>query len=71
MKQELTPRQKEIYTFIVNFRKENGYSPTFREIGKGCFLASSSTVARHVDNLVRKGYLDYIPYETRTITPKI
>ena len=67
--EELTERQKEIYSFIVKFRNEKGYSPSFREIGKGCFL-SVSTVAGYVDRLVRKGYLDYIPYVSRTLTPK-
>ena len=65
----LTDRQREIYDFIVKFRNEKGYSPSFREIGKGCFLSSMASVSRHIDILVRKGYISYIPSEPRTIRP--
>ena len=66
----LTERQQEIFDFIANFIEKNGYSPSFREIGKGCYIASTSTVAGHVDRLVRKGVIEYIPSTPRTLTPK-
>ncbi len=34
MKNKLTERQQEILDFISDFRKEIGYPPTLREIGK-------------------------------------
>ena len=66
----LTERQKEVYDFIVKFRNEKGYSPSLREIGKGCYISSVSTVSGYIDRLVKKGYLDYIPNASRTLTPK-
>lgn len=67
---ELTPRQTEVYNFIKSFIAEHGYSPSFREIGKGCYIGSISTVAGHVDRLVKKGVIDYTPRTPRTIKPK-
>lgn len=67
---ELTERQQEIYDFITNFIKEHGYSPSFREIAKGCYIASVSTVAGYIDRLVKKGVIEYVPCIPRTITPK-
>jgi repressor LexA len=57
MKTELTERQKEILSFISQFREENGYPPTLREIGKMFGIASTFGVKRHLDALVKKGYL--------------
>ena len=37
----LTERQQEVYTFITEFIEENGYSPSFREIMKGCYFGSA------------------------------
>lgn len=70
MSTELTERQKEVYNFITQFIEEHGYSPSFREIAKGCYFGSVSTVAGYVDRLIKKGAIDYIPRTPRTITPK-
>lgn len=67
---ELTERQQEVYNFITNFIQEHGYSPTFREIAKGCYFGSLSTVAGYIDRLVKKGVLEYIPRTPRTLNPK-
>lgn len=67
---ELTPRQKEVLNFITTFIDEHGYSPSFREIARGCYFGSLSTVAGYVDRLVKKGVLDYTPRTPRTLTPK-
>ena len=58
MKKELTDRQNEILTFIKDYLKENGYPPTLREIGKGFQISSTFGVKRHLDALVKKGYLN-------------
>ena len=57
MKKELTDRQKSIYEFIENFVQIHGYPPTLREIGKEFEIASTFGVKRHIDALVKKGYL--------------
>lgn len=57
MKNILTDRQKEILSFIEQFRGENGYPPTLREIGKKFDIASTFGVKRHLEALVKKGYI--------------
>ncbi len=57
MKKQLTERQNEILTYITQFREENGFPPTLREIGKKFSISSTFGVKRHLDALVKKGYL--------------
>ncbi len=53
----LTPRQKEVLDFLVNFVEDNGYSPSFEEIATGLNLASLATVHKHISALEGRGYL--------------
>lgn len=53
----ITRRQREVYDFISRFVAENGYSPSFDEIGKGLKLNSLATVHKHITNLEKKGLL--------------
>ena len=57
MKKPLTERQQEILLFIEQFRESSGYPPTLREIGKKFGISSTFGVKRHLDALVKKGYL--------------
>jgi repressor LexA len=57
MKDQLTDRQEDILKFIKQFHSENGYPPTLREIGKRFDISSTFGVKRHLDALVKKGYL--------------
>lgn len=52
-----TKKQRETLTFIENFIKEHGYSPSYREIMTGCKYTSVATVALHVNNLIKRGHL--------------
>jgi len=54
----LTPKQKEVLDFIVQFLNEKGYPPSFREIASGLDLASPSTVHVHIQALKERGYLE-------------
>src|SRR5204863_9921868 len=54
---ELTGRQQEIWTFLVDYVDRIGYPPTVREIGEAVGLASPSTVHAHLANLERAGLL--------------
>jgi repressor LexA len=53
----LTRRQKQVYDFLARFVDENGYSPSFEEIGEGLGLSSLATVHKHISNLEQKGLL--------------
>lgn len=68
MKNELTDRQQEILSFILQFREENGYPPTLREIGRKFGISSTFGVKRHLDALVKKGYLNIESNASRGIS---
>ncbi len=57
MAMPLSPKQKEVLDFIVNFINERGYPPSYREIASGLKLASPSTVHTHIQSLRLRGYL--------------
>jgi repressor LexA len=63
----LTPRQQEIWQFLVEYVDEHGYPPTVREIGDAVGLASPSTVHAHLANLERAGLLRRDPTKPRAI----
>jgi repressor LexA len=72
----MTKRQREVYDFIADFVRQNGYSPSFEEIGSALGLSSLATVHKHVSNLETKGLLkrdynrsrsiDVLPLRART-----
>ena len=64
---ELTGRQHEIWTFLVDYVDRHGYPPTVREIGEAVGLASPSTVHAHLANLERAGLLRRDPTKPRAI----
>ncbi|MGA8265007.1 MAG: transcriptional repressor LexA [Ignavibacteriaceae bacterium] len=68
MKKLLTERQQEILIFIEQFRESVGYPPTLREIGKKFSISSTFGVKRHLDALVKKGYLNVESNTSRGIS---
>ncbi|NOX67533.1 MAG: transcriptional repressor LexA [Chlorobi bacterium] len=68
MKKTLTDRQKEIYNFIKNFIELNGYPPTYREIGFEFDISSTFGVKRHIDALIKKGFLNIAENSSRTLS---
>lgn len=67
MSKEITARQKEIFEFIQEFVEFNSYPPTYREIGKHFEIASTFGVKRHIDALIKKGFLLNGSNTSRTI----
>src|SRR3954470_16703309 len=53
----ITKRQRQVYDYIDEFVRTNGYSPSFEEIGDGLGLSSLATVHKHISNLEKKGLL--------------
>jgi repressor LexA len=64
---ELTGRQREIWSFLVEYVDRLGYPPTVREIGEAVGLASPSTVHAHLANLERAGLLRRDPTKPRAL----
>jgi repressor LexA len=63
----LTPRQKEIWDYLLTYVEKHGYPPTVREIGQAVGLASPSTVHAHLANLERAGLLKRDPTKPRAL----
>lgn len=68
MKNILTERQESIYKFIKEFIEFNSYPPTYREIGTHFNIASTFGVKRHIDALIKKGFLTIGENSSRTIS---
>lgn len=65
---ELTPKQQEIYDYIVQFTQDTGYPPSVREIGQAVGLKSPSTVHFHIKGLENAGVLTKAAGKTRAMT---
>jgi len=68
----LTPRQKNVLDFIADFKRANGYSPSYEEICGGLKVASLATVHKHISALEARGYLRRSFNQSRSLdlTPK-
>ncbi len=64
---ELTGRQRQIWSFLVDYVDRHGYPPTVREIGEAVGLASPSTVHAHLAHLERAGLLRRDPTKPRAL----
>ena len=53
----LTPRQKEIYDFLLKTIREKGFAPSIPEIGARFKIASTNGVSDHLKALEKKGYI--------------
>ena len=60
-------KQRELLSFIDGFISQHGYGPSYREIMNGLGYRSVSTVATHVDNLIKKGHLSKRDYSARSL----
>lgn len=67
MNETLTKRQKELVDYIASFSQKEGYAPSYEEIAHSFGLKSVATVAEHVDNLSKKGYLTKIDNSARSL----
>ena len=63
----LTPRQREIWDYLLAYVERHGYPPTVREIGQAVGLASHSTVHAHLANIERAGLLKRDPTKPRAL----
>lgn len=68
MKDKLTDRQENILSFIKQFTQVSGYPPTLREIGKHFQISSTFGVKRHLEALVKKGFINIESNASRGIS---
>jgi repressor LexA len=67
MSERITKKQRELLDFIEAFNNENGFSPSYREIMDARNYKSVSTVAVHINNLIKLGFLRKIDNHARTL----
>ena len=65
---KLTPKQQQIYDYILSFTAQHGYPPSVREIGAAVGLKSPSTVHFHLKGLEEAGMIVKAEGKTRAIT---
>ncbi len=65
---KLTPKQQQIYDYILAFADEHGYPPSVREIAEAVGLKSPATVHFHLKGLREAGYISQAEGKTRAIT---
>ena len=63
----LTQRQEEILKFIHDFIETNGFPPSYREIGTHFNISSTFGVKRHLDALIKKGFINIDSKSNRSI----
>lgn len=66
-KSDLTPREREVYEFILNAIKNEGYSPSVRDICNALDLKSTSTVHTYLARLEEKGMIQKDAGKSRTL----
>ena len=54
----LTKRQQAVLSYIHTFLSEEGRSPTLKEIAEGVGSSAVSTIHKHVQHLIEKGFLE-------------
>lgn len=63
----LTPRERQILDFIVQYIKKWGYSPTLREIAAGVGLKSGPGLSPSIKRLKKRGILVQISNSPRSL----
>lgn len=60
-------KQRELFEYIRDFIKEQGYGPSYREVMRALDYKSVSTVAAHVDGLIARGMLRKTDHSARSL----
>lgn len=69
MSEPLTDRQQQVLDFIQSYHRQQGVSPSLRDIQAHFGLASPFGIKRHVDALTEKGALRRLEGKARGLLP--
>jgi repressor LexA len=58
MTEQLTPLERRVYQYMIDFLAENTYQPSIREIAKRFHIKSTKTVSDLLHSLTSKGYIE-------------
>jgi len=64
----LTPTERKVYHFLLDYLAEHSYQPSIREIGRHARLRSTKTVAQVIASLEEKGYVTRNGARSRAVT---
>jgi len=67
MGDSLTKKQRTVLDFIVNYVKDFGCAPTYREIAEALDLSSPASIHQYMKALEEKGYVSMSHNEARSI----
>jgi repressor LexA len=67
MAEPLTPTERRVYHYLLDFLSENTYQPSIREIGKRFRIKSTKTVSDILQSLAEKGYIERDPSRSRGV----
>ena len=67
MTEPLTPLERRVYHYLIDFLAENTYQPSVREIGKRFRIKSTKTVSDLLGSLAAKGYIERDPSRSRGV----
>lgn len=68
MKYGISERQEEVLNFIVEYIKNNKFSPTIRNIQDGTGMKSVSQAHNIIEILKERGRITYLKGKSRSIT---
>ena len=66
----ITNKQRAVYDYIVDCRRQIGVSPTLSEIADA-FEVAIPTIRHHVNMLVKAGWIDRVAHQKAGITPSV
>ncbi|HEY7877585.1 MAG TPA: hypothetical protein VIC55_05140 [Gemmatimonadaceae bacterium] len=67
MPESLTPVERKVYHYLLDFLTTNTYQPSVREIGRTFQIKSTKTVSEILQALARKGYIQRDPSRSRGV----
>jgi repressor LexA len=67
MTDPLTPLERKVYRYLIDFLAEHTYQPSVREIGQRFQIRSTKTVAALLQTIADKGYIERAPGRSRGV----
>ena len=68
MAQKLKPKEQKVLDYVREFKKNNGYAPSVRDVCRDLNYKSTSTVHMYLNRLERFGYISKGEGKSRAIT---
>jgi repressor LexA len=67
MPEPLTPTERKVYHYLLDFLSEHTYQPSVRDIGREFQIKSTKTVSELLQSLAKKGYIERDPSRSRGV----